>query len=236
MLFKLSPLAILVVAVGCGGGGGHGGGVLLPNQPLTMTITSSTVPADGTTAAGIVLQARDKNTGNPVQGEMITLTATGSGNVITQPGPTDATGTTMGKIASTVAEEKIITATGPTTADVATGTVTFVAPPSGQNATLSLVSGDNQSAPAGAVLAQALVVKVASPSGQPIAGIPVTFTVTSGGGILSVTNASTDANGQASTTMRLGPRPGDNTVTVVAKSETGAQLTGSPLVFHETGH
>ena len=56
-----------------------------------------------------------------------------------------------------------------------------------------------------------LVVEVRDGEGQPFAGVPVTFTVTSGGGTLSVTSTTTDTDGRAESTLILGA-DGENTV------------------------
>ena len=48
--------------------------------------------------------------------------------------------------------------------------------------------------------------------GEPLAGATVTFAVTAGGGTLSATTATTDADGRASTTLTLGRTPGRTTV------------------------
>ncbi|MDE2887842.1 MAG: Ig-like domain-containing protein [Gemmatimonadota bacterium] len=74
------------------------------------------------------------------------------------------------------------------------------------------VSGIEQNAPAGTALAQPFVVTVRDENGEPFAGAVVTFEVTAGGGTLSVTTVTTDANGNAATTLTLGSRPGTNTV------------------------
>ena len=65
---------------------------------------------------------------------------------------------------------------------------------------------------AGATLTKPFVVLVLDQNGDPVAGATVTFTVTAGGGKLSVTTATTDGNGRAATTLTLGPQPGTNTV------------------------
>ena len=85
---------------------------------------------------------------------------------------------------------------------------------------LSKVSGDNQTGISGAVLANPFVIEVRDAGGSAFEGVPVTFTVTAGGGTLSVTSTKTDANGRAESTLTLGPAPGTNTVTV---SVTGIQ-------------
>ena len=54
--------------------------------------------------------------------------------------------------------------------------------------------------------------EVRDQSGAAHAGAAVIFSVTAGGGTLSVRTAATDANGRASTTLTLGREPGTNTV------------------------
>ena len=78
--------------------------------------------------------------------------------------------------------------------------------------TLVKISGDNQQGVPGATLTSPFVVKVWDAAGNPLGGIIVTFAVTAGGGSLSAQTATTNANGQASTTLTLGPNAGTNTV------------------------
>ena len=62
-----------------------------------------------------------------------------------------------------------------------------------------------------------LVVEVWDRAGKPFAGVPVTFTVTSGGGTLSATNTTTNSNGRAESRLTLGI--GDDPNTVLASVE-----------------
>ena len=78
--------------------------------------------------------------------------------------------------------------------------------------TLRKLSGDNQQGLAGEQLAKPFVVSVLDEDGAAIAGAVVTFSVTAGGGTLSVTTATTNASGQARSTLTLGSEPGTNTV------------------------
>ena len=74
------------------------------------------------------------------------------------------------------------------------------------------VSGDNQSGTPGNALANPFVVEVQDEDGEPLSGHSVTFSVTAGGGSLSETSATTNANGRAQTTLTLGSAPGVNSV------------------------
>ena len=77
---------------------------------------------------------------------------------------------------------------------------------------LTKMSGLDQKGTAGAGLGQPLVVSVRDQNGEPFGGPLVTFTVTSGGGTLSATAVTTDAQGRAETTLTLGSQPGPNRV------------------------
>ena len=94
--------------------------------------------------------------------------------------------------------------------------------------TLTKVSGDEQRGPAGTALAAPFVVSVLDQNRSAFAGVVVTcqrprqkhalgsqpgLSATAGGGTLSATTATTDANGQASTTLTLGSDLGTNTIT-----------------------
>ena len=61
-----------------------------------------------------------------------------------------------------------------------------------------------------------IVVEVRDEKGAGFAGVPVTFTVTAGGGHLSTLNTITDAIGRARAILTLGAAPGKNTIRVTA--------------------
>jgi outer membrane autotransporter protein len=104
---------------------------------------------------------------------------------------------------------------------------------------LFITGGDGQTGDPGETLPIPLQVQVVDPfvgsllstggsrPGKPAAlsGVPVTFTVSGGGGSLSVTSATTDASGYASTSYTLGATPGANSVT--ASIPGGASVTFS---------
>ena len=77
-----------------------------------------------------------------------------------------------------------------------------------------IISGDDQQGLPGEALAKPFVVEVRDQSGDPLLGVQVTFSVTSGGGTLSVTSATTESGGRAESILTLGPNPGTNTVEV----------------------
>lgn len=76
--------------------------------------------------------------------------------------------------------------------------------------TVELVEGDAQQGPAGAALAQALVVRVRDQRGEPMAQVEVAWLATKGGGSLSPAAAVTDAEGLARSGWTLGTAVGEN--------------------------
>ena len=93
------------------------------------------------------------------------------------------------------------------------------------------ISGDIQQGNTGAALAQSFVVEVRDGSSVVFAGVPVTFAVTTGGGTLSATNTTTDANGRTQSTLTLGNSAGTNTVTVsVQGNSQTAAFTATAVV------
>ena len=80
------------------------------------------------------------------------------------------------------------------------------------------ISGDNQEGMPNETLAKLFVVEAKDANGSALAGVSVTFTVIAGGGTLSLTNTTTDANGRAQSLLTLGPNLGTNTVAVSVES------------------
>ena len=78
------------------------------------------------------------------------------------------------------------------------------------------ISGTAQQGIVNTVLPLPFVVEVRDERNQAFAGVPVTFTVTSGDGKLSVTTVPTDAAGRASAHLTLGRAAGTTTVRVAA--------------------
>ncbi len=74
---------------------------------------------------------------------------------------------------------------------------------------LEVLSGDNQTAAAGAGLA-ALEVRVTDTRSRPLAGITVRWTVTAGGGTVEPGESETDTNGAARTRWTLGSSVGEH--------------------------
>lgn len=90
-----------------------------------------------------------------------------------------------------------------------------------------LTSGDHQDGTMGRALAEPFIATVKDVAGNPVAGFPVTFVVTAGGGSVSTTEATSDSTGRVKTILTLGSTSvGPH---IVQASATG--LSGSPIVF-----
>ena len=99
---------------------------------------------------------------------------------------------------------------------------------------LAKVSGDGQAGLVGEPLAKPFVVSVLDQGGSAFAGAVVTFAVTAGGGTLSATTVTTDANGRAVTRLTLGSQPGTNTVEATVEGLEPETFTATAVV--QTAH
>jgi adhesin/invasin len=194
---------------------------------------SSVAASPTSVAAGdpstITVIAKDAG-GNPVSGVTVTLSASGSGNSLTQPAAqTDASGQTTGSFSSTSTGSHTITATmnGTTTvSNPATVTVT-----AGPPASIAINAGNGQTAAAGSAVSTDPSVVVKDVGGNPVSGVQVTFAVASGGG--SVTGATPTTNGSGIATVgswTLGSTAGTNNNTLTATA-TGTGISGNPVTF-----
>ena len=82
--------------------------------------------------------------------------------------------------------------------------------------TLLQISGDAQQGGVNSALPLPFVVRVLDQGGGQFAGVPVTFTITTGEGELSATTVETDTNGKATALFQMGATPGTTTVRVTA--------------------
>jgi hypothetical protein len=91
-------------------------------------------------------------------------------------------------------------------------------PPTASSVTMA--SGNNQTAVAGSVLPTALSVSVKDSSGRVVLGVSVSWTVVAGGGSVTPATSTTDSGGLATTNWTLGATPGANQVTATVAGIT----------------
>lgn len=104
-------------------------------------------------------------------------------------------------------------------------------------ATASAISGTGQTATVGTAVSSAPSLKVLDEKGEPFAGLPVTFTVTGGGGSVTIGSTTTSTTGVASVgSWTLGTTAGTNTVIgtpegLSAVTFTATGTAGSPTTI-----
>jgi Fe-S cluster assembly iron-binding protein IscA len=169
--------------------------------------------------------------GNAVPGVSVLFSDGGAGGTFSNANPslTSGAGTvTQMYNLPTLAGPITITATAAAVANPATFGETAVA---GNAANISVVSGNNQTAPNGTQLPQPLVVLVTDQYSNPVAGINVTFSDGGAGGTFVYANpVVTVTNGNASQFYILPPVAGE-TITIKAT----AAGVASPAIFTEYG-
>jgi adhesin/invasin len=148
--------------------------------------------------------------GNPVVGAAVSWIVTAGGGRIEPPtSTTDGEGRAgagwfLGPSVGTNTVQAVVSGVGS-----ATFTATAAA---GSPSQLQIVSGNDQTAPAGQPLPVELVVRATDGAGNPVPGVTVEWRVRSGGGSVAPASSTTDGNGQASTRWTLGSGVGANTV------------------------
>ena len=98
------------------------------------------------------------------------------------------------------------------------GPQTQTTTPTPTTASLTMISGNNQSSTVGEALPSPIVVRVDDEAGKALAGAIVTWTVTSGGGTVDHASTSSGTDGTTSIRWRLGRKAGPNSLIVTTGS------------------
>ena len=195
----------------------------LPPVPTTLSIISGdnqTGLTGEALANPFVVEVRDEN-GNPLEGVIVTFAVgAGGGSLSDTNVDTDTNGLarsilTLGSDPGTNTVNVSVEGIVKTEIFNAEGTLPPPIP-----TTLSTVSGGDQTGLTGEPLMDPFVVQVHDQYGDPMAGVTVTFTLLTGDGALSTETPTTDANGQAETTLTLGNEPGEYTLEVSVEGIT----------------
>ena len=194
----------------------------------------------------LVVKVTDEK-GRAMAGQTVSFRiAEGNGTLATSTAVTDAQGVasdqwTLGSVAGSPQRAvAAVSATGAAPADSAIFTAT-AAP--GASVPLQVVAGDQQlHGKAGAPQSDSLAVRVVNASGTPLAGVAVTWAVTSGGGSVSPAVSTTNSAGIAKTLWTLGPVllvEGQTVTASAASHETvtfqGAADDASNLIVERAG-
>ncbi|HET7602275.1 MAG TPA: Ig-like domain-containing protein, partial [Gemmatimonadales bacterium] len=225
-------LAVLIPAlvIACGGDD-----LVLPSEGTAASITATRGNnQSGTVGAALAdsLQVRvlDK-AGRPVPSQPVAWTVVaGGGSVVPASSTTDGNGYagaswTLGSGAGTQQVRAKPNGNGAPDNLQAIFSATAGASTA---ATLAKIAGDSQTAVAGSVLPDSLVVRVTDASGNPVADIPVTWSLT-GGGAVSSSSLPTGTDGRSAVARTLGATAGTQTTTATANG-----LNGSPIQFTST--
>jgi hypothetical protein len=196
-------------------------GVVSASQSTVAAVPTSIIAGSATTT--ITVTAKDAG-GNPVSGATVVLSASGTGNTITQPaGPTDANGVATGTLRSTVAGNKTVTATANSVTLTQKPVVTVTAGPI--SASQSTVSASPASIVAGSGTST-ITVTVKDAFGNLVSGATVTLAATGSGNTLTQPSAPTGANGVATGSLRSSVAE----VKTVTATANGTTLTQKPNV------
>ncbi len=192
---------------------------VVPGAATRIAVTGGnkqTAPVQTTFPLPLKVQLVDVN-GNGVPGGTINFTDGNKGGTFSAPSVvTDSTGTAQTLYTtSTKSGSLTFTATSGSLHIALYGTVT-AGPASG----MSVVSGNNQTAPASTTLPAALVVKVVDQFNNLVPGAAVTFSDNGAGGSFSASPVTTGTNGQATVTYTLPSTAG--TVNITASVSGGA--------------
>ena len=187
-------------------------GQAIPRTLVKVSGDEQEGPAGTGLAEPFVVEVRDQNNNPLSRAKVAFLVTSGEGALSVATDTTDADGrasatlTLGGKPGTNTVSARV----------AELYRVTFTAIGVAIPRTLTRISGDGQKGTAGARLAEPFAVSVLDQNGNPLAGTEVTFAVTAGGGTLSATTVTTDADGRASAVLTLGSAPGANTVTAAA--------------------
>lgn len=243
-----AALAAAIMMAGCGGGtdtltgtpGGGGGGSSSVTQ-VTVHASPATIAADGSTTSAITATALDANNA-AVSGATMTFAVSAGGAIAVVSGTTDASGNataTLSNLTAAAGSNLTVTAQAGTISGSTTVGVVAI------QQSLTLETDAPQIPSSGASPAN-ITALLRDANNNALAGVTVSFAANSG--VLTVTQAVTDANGIAKATLTAGTDPTNRTITInahagsatatinIAVAGTTLTLTGpANLVLNNSG-
>ena len=215
-------------------------GYLMPHTLDKVSGADQTGPASTQLAESFVVFASDEDS-TAMAGVIVTFTVTAGGGMLSSNTDADPCTFESAKSSITAITDTTGQATtrltlgsepGTNTVEIAvaglepepfTATATEQAMPNA----LTTVCGDEQAGTAGERLAKPLVVSVSDEDGAAMAGVAVAFAVTAGGGTLSDSTVTTNADGYARTRLTLGSELGANTVEATVEGLDSVTFTAT---------
>jgi hypothetical protein len=204
-----------------------------PATSMTYVEGDEQSGAVGTQLAGLLIVRAVASDGQGVPGIPVRYTALSGGTVREPVITTDANGYARNTvILGPIAGLQIFEASA-----ASLPTITFRAnAKAGPPFRLVVLAGSNQQGTVGQILPDALIARVTDAANNFIAGVPVAWQVTSGGGVLEQSDIQTNLSGLALGIYRLGTLPATNTVRVTMTGSTlfadfsATALAGPPAV------
>ena len=188
-------------------------GIRVPEALLKVSGDGQEGLPDATLTDPFVVEVQDQ-TATPLEGVPVTFAVTAGEGTLEQLNTlTDSNGRAQNKL---TLGGKPGTNSVRVTVEGISQPVTFDAKGIRIPKTLLKISGDDQEGFPGERLPSPMVVEVRDQFDKPLEEVKVMFTVTAGGGTLSITDANTDRNGKARSELTLGLNTGTNTVSVSA--------------------
>lgn len=223
----IALLSTLAGATACGGGDN----LVLPNEGLPRAITvvkgaNQTAPVGAPLPDSIVVRVTDAMS-RPVAGQEVAFAVVGaaSGSVAPATVTTNADGRagarwTLGTTAGLqTLNATVVGANLPEPLSVAVNATAGA----GGLASFSAVRGNNQTATAGSLLPDSLVVRATDANGNAVAGVAVAWAIT-GGGSVSAASTQTGPDGLTGVLRTLGPNAGPQTTTATASGAAAGEI------------
>lgn len=215
---------IAVLLISCGGGDGPTNTTPTPAVIQMAAGNDQSAPVGTSLANPLIVEVLDAS-GRAVGGQTVAWSVVEGGGTLSAPtSVTNSSGEARNflQVGSAPGAQRVRASLGSLT-PVNFGATALPRPA----AQVMAVSGSGQSAIVGALLAQPIVARVLDATGAIVPGATVTFNVTSGGGSVQTPTVVSDANGQASTTWRLGATLGTQTVSASVSGATSATFSAT---------
>ncbi|MGA3188590.1 MAG: Ig-like domain-containing protein [Bryobacteraceae bacterium] len=179
-------------------------------QTLTIVSGNNQTGSAGQALPAALLATVTDACGNAISGAPVTWTVTqGSATLSNVVSTSTSTGAVSANVTFGTAAGQVQVTVSLGTSSIATFSLTSQAVAS----TMTIVSGNNQTATIGAAFTQPLTVQIVDANGNPVTGATVSFAVSSGNVTITPTSAVTNAQGQASTAATATQTPGTIIIT-----------------------